>query len=59
MQAAKSFAVGRGNDMASNGATYQAVALQDGTSAVMRADPAKPQLFEVVAKFYDIARAQE
>jgi uncharacterized membrane protein len=45
--------------MASNGATYQAVALQDGTSAVMRADPAKPQIFEVVATFYDALRAQE
>jgi hypothetical protein len=45
--------------MVSNGATYQAVALQDGTSAVMRADPAKPQIFEVVATFYDAVRAQE
>jgi hypothetical protein len=45
--------------MASNGTTYQAVALQDGTSAVMRADPAKPQIFEVVATFYDASRAQE
>ncbi len=45
--------------MVSNGATYQAVALQDGTSAVMRADPAKPQIFEVVATFYDALRAQE
>ena len=45
--------------MASNGTTYQAVALQDGTSAVMRADPAKPQIFEVVATFFDASRAQE
>jgi hypothetical protein len=45
--------------MASNGTTYQAVALQDGKSAVMRADSAKPQLFEVVATFFDAARAQE
>ncbi|MFZ1109786.1 MAG: hypothetical protein WAN43_15745 [Rhodomicrobium sp.] len=45
--------------MASNGATYQAVTLQDGTSAVMRADPAKPQIFEVVATFYETERAQD
>jgi uncharacterized membrane protein len=45
--------------MASNGTTYQAVALQDGTSAVMRADPAKPQIFEVVATFYEAGRAQD
>ena len=45
--------------MASNGTTYQAVALQDGTSAVMRADSATPQIFEVVATFFDASRAQE
>ncbi len=45
--------------MASNGTTYQAVALQDGTSAVVRADPGKPQIFEIVATFYDAANARE
>ncbi len=45
--------------MASNGTTYQAVALQDGTSAVVRADPSKPRIFEVIATFYDAAHAQE
>jgi hypothetical protein len=45
--------------MASNGATYQAVALQDGRSAVMRADPTEPRMFEVVATFYDAVRAEE
>ena len=39
--------------------TLKVVALEDGSSAVVRIDPANPRLLEVVATFYDAARAQE
>ena len=39
--------------------TLKVVALEDGSSAVVRIDPANPRLLEVVATFYDAARAQQ
>ena len=39
--------------------TLRVVALEDGSSAVVRIDPANPRLLEVVATFYDAARAQQ
>ena len=45
--------------MSSNGTTYQAVALHDGTSAVIRAHSAKPQILEIVATFFEASRAQD
>jgi uncharacterized membrane protein len=38
--------------------TLKVVALEDGSSAVVKIDPANPRLLEVVATFYDVARAQ-
>ncbi len=39
--------------------TLRVVALEDGSSAVVKIDPANPRLLEVVATFYDAARAQQ
>jgi uncharacterized membrane protein len=39
--------------------TLKVVALEDGSSAVVRIDPANPRLLEVVATFFDAAKAQE
>ena len=39
--------------MGSNGKTFKTVLFEDGTHAVVRTDPRKPQLLEVVAIFYD------
>ncbi len=39
--------------------TLKVVALDDGSSAVVKIDPANPRLLEVVATFYDAARAQQ
>jgi uncharacterized membrane protein len=43
----------------SNNETLKVVALEDGSSAVVKIDPANPRLLEVVATFYDAARAHQ
>ena len=45
--------------MTSNSETLKVVALEDGSSAVVKVDPANPRLLEVVATFYDAARAHQ
>ena len=45
--------------MTSNNETLKVVALEDGSSAVVKIDPANPHLLEVVATFYDAARAHQ
>ena len=45
--------------MTSKNETLKVVALEDGSSAVVKIDPANPRLLEVVATFYDAARAQQ
>jgi hypothetical protein len=45
--------------MGSNRKTFKTVALEDGTFAVVRTDPSKPRMMEVVAMFYDAARARK
>ena len=45
--------------MTSKNETLKVVAFEDGSSAVVRIDPANPRLLEVVATFYDAARAQQ
>ena len=45
--------------MTTKNETLKVVALEDGCSAVVRIDPANPRLLEVVATFYDAARAQQ
>ena len=44
--------------MGSNGKTFKTVVFEDGTHAVVRTDPRKPQFLEVVAIFYDASRAR-
>ncbi len=44
--------------MTGNNETLRVVAFEDGSSAVVKVDPANPRLLEVVAKFYDAARAE-
>ncbi len=44
--------------MTSQNETLKVVALEDGSSAVVRIDPANPRLLEVVATFFDAERAQ-
>ena len=44
--------------MSSNGKTFKTVLFEDGTHAVVRTDPRKPQLLEVIAIFYDASRAR-
>lgn len=49
-----------GGVMASNNRkTFNTVVLEDGTCAVVRTDPREPHILEVVAKFYDAARARK
>ncbi len=43
--------------MAGNSERLKVVALEDGSSAVVKVDPENPRLLEVVATFYDAARA--
>jgi hypothetical protein len=38
---------------------FKTVAFEDGTHAVVRTDPGKPRLIEVVATFYDASRARD
>ena len=45
--------------MTSNNETLKVLALEDGSSAVVKIDPANPRLLEVVATFYDAGRAQQ
>jgi hypothetical protein len=45
--------------LTSNNETLKVVALEDGSSAVVKIDPANPHLLEVVATFYDAARAHQ
>ena len=45
--------------MTGNNETLKVVALEDGSSAVVKIDPANPRLLEVVATFYDAARAHQ
>jgi hypothetical protein len=42
-----------------NNETLKVVALEDGSSAVVKIDPANPRLLEVVATFYDAGRAHQ
>ena len=45
--------------MTSNKETLKVIALEDGSSAVVKVDLANPRLWEVVATFFDAARAQQ
>jgi len=45
--------------MASNRKTFNTVVLEDGTCAVVRTDPREPHILEVLAIFYDAARARK
>jgi len=42
-----------------NNKTFKTVVLEDGACAVVRTDPSEPQIFEVVATFYDASGARE
>ena len=44
--------------MSSNGKPFTTVTFEDGTFAVVRTDPRKPQLLEVIALFLDASRAR-
>ena len=44
--------------MSSNGKPFTTVTLEDGTFAVVRTDPRKPQFLEVIALFLDASRAR-
>ena len=45
--------------MNSSGKPFTAVTLEDGTCAVVRTDPRKPRLLEVIAIFSEAARARD
>src|SRR5262245_1670076 len=45
--------------MAAKEGEFTAITFEDGTSAVVRRDPSKPRLVEVIATFYDVARARD
>jgi len=45
--------------MANNRKTFNTVVLEDGTCAVVGTDPREPHILEVVAIFYDAARARK
>ena len=44
--------------MSSSDKPFTTVAFEDGTFAVVRTDPRKPRLLEVIAIFYDASRAR-
>ena len=44
--------------MSSNGKPFTTVTLEDSTFAVVRSDPRKPRLLEVIAIFFDVSRAR-
>ena len=45
--------------MASNKQEVKTAIFEDGTCAVLRVDPTKPRLLEVIATFHDAARARD
>jgi len=45
--------------MSSNGKPFTTITLEDGTFGVVRTDPRKPRLLEVIAVFSEAARAQD
>lgn len=45
--------------MGSNGKTFKTIVLEDGACAVVRTDPSEPSILQVVAVFYDAARARK
>ena len=45
--------------MSSTGTPVTTVTLEDGTFAVVRTDPHKPELLEMIAIFFDAARARD
>ena len=45
--------------MSTSGKPFTTVTLEDGTCAVVRTDPRKPRLLEVIAIFFEAARAQD
>ena len=45
--------------MGSNGKTFKTVVFEDGTHAVVRTDPHKPRIMELVATFYDASSARD
>jgi uncharacterized membrane protein len=45
--------------MASSKQEFKTAIFEDGTCAVLRADPAKPHLLEVIATFHDAERARD
>jgi hypothetical protein len=49
----------KGSNVTSNKETLKVIALEDGSSAVVKVDLASPRLWEVVATFFDAARAQQ
>jgi hypothetical protein len=53
------FAVRKGLAMPSNTQIFKSVAFEDGIYSVLKTDPANPRFMEVVATFYDAARAQD
>ena len=44
--------------MSTSGKPFTTVTLEDGTCAVVRTDPRKPRLLEVIAIFFEAARAR-
>ena len=53
------FAAEKEMGMESVSKRFKTVVFEDGTHAVVRTDPGKPRLIEVVATFYDAARARD
>jgi len=49
----------KGSSVTNNKETLKVIALEDGSAAVVKVDPANPRLWEVVATFFDAARAQQ
>ena len=45
--------------MSTSGKPFTTVTLEDGTCAVVRTDPRKPRLLEVIAIFFEAARARD
>ena len=45
--------------MSTNGKPFTIITLEDGTFTVVRSDPRKPRLMEVVATFFDASRARD
>jgi hypothetical protein len=53
------FAAKKGVAMSSSGKPFTTVTLEDGMFAVVRTDPRKPRLLEVIAIFSDTSRARD